>query len=261
MPFILTPNLKLRVDSNLTANSKYNLDRIDLLGASFQVDSTNALHIRSQESISLEPNSGDVGGTGSGGVINLGSPDHILDAVNIYANSVNFQTFSLADQAVGGDKRLNLEYKSDLNGPADTISDRTLFIDVDGANRNLILGANFSLSGANLSLTLSAPLAFILPPNYGGAGQTLTTDGTGVLSWSSAGAGTVREFADNWITADGTTKTVNHMLGSTDVEVTLIDLSDNSILWIDSIVVTNMDNITLTASEAPSSTWRVVVQA
>lgn len=197
MAFTLTRNLKLRVDSNLTANSKYNLERLDLLGASLQVDSTNSVNFRSQGGITIEPNSADVGGTGIGGVLNLGTSSHTLDEINLYADSIN----------LGGE---------------------------------------------------------IWPSADGNAGQVLATDGAGNLYWVSiaTGSGDVRGAEATWTTANGTTKTVIHGLGSTAVDVTLVDLSDNQLIGVNTITVTDSNTITLNASEAPSASgWRIVIQA
>lgn len=64
------------------------------------------------------------------------------------------------------------------------------------------------------SITLDAPASlaasysFILPPNDGSNGQVLTTDGSGVTSWSTNGAGTVTSVAGagtvNGLTLTGT---------------------------------------------------------
>lgn len=263
MATTLTKNLKLKVNSNLTAEAKYNLERLDLIGANFLSDTTDSLLIRSRSDVTIEPQSADLDGTGIGGTVNIGTPDHILDAVNIYATSVNLPVFSLLDVALGGSKHLSLTYKSDINGPVDTLADRSLFIDMDGADRNLVLGANFSLTGADLELQLVTPLVLTLPSGYGSAGQILSTDGTGVLSWSSAGSGTgdVKGFAGNWMTSDGTTISVTHSLNSTNIDVTVLDVIAAEVIWIDSIQIVDSNSISLTSSEAPGNTWRVVVQA
>jgi hypothetical protein len=160
----LTRNLKLRVDSNLTANSKYNLERIDLLGGTFLTDSTNTLNIRSQTNLVLEPNSADLGGSGVGGTVSIGTPSHDVDTLNVYATNFVLSTnLGLTDQATGGNKDLLLRYKSDLNGAVDTAADRTLSVDLDGADRNLVLGGSLSLLGGDLTLTLSGTTSLTLP--------------------------------------------------------------------------------------------------
>lgn len=67
-----TPNLGLLVDSNLTANAKYNLARLDQLGASFYLDATGSISVRASEDVILRPNDPSAGGSGTGGTIRLG---------------------------------------------------------------------------------------------------------------------------------------------------------------------------------------------
>ena len=68
-------------------------------------------------------------------------------------------------------------------------------------------------------------------------------------------------YKTSWAAASGTSKTVSHNLGSTDVVVTLVDLSDNQMIGVDSVVITDSNTVTLSASEAPSASgWRIMVQ-
>lgn len=162
MATTLTPNLKLKVDSNLTANAKYNLSRIDLLGATFLVDSTNTLNIRSQTDILIDPNSPDLGGSGRGSVT-MGDADRKLTSLTVHADELLLNgAFNLLDQAVAGTGKLGLLYKSDLEGAVDS-GDLTLSLDMNGANRELVLGGNLSLLGDNLVLNVSGPSDLNLP--------------------------------------------------------------------------------------------------
>lgn len=93
----------------------------------------------------------------------------------------------------------------------------------------------------------------------GTSGYVLTSDGD-TASWQPAGAG-FDSFAANWINADGATKVVTHNLGTKDVQVEIYDTDDDSTVWIDSVVRTDTNSVTLTSSEAPAVTWRVTVHA
>ena len=63
-----------------------------------------------------------------------------------------------------------------------------------------------------------------------------------------------------WITADGTSKVVTHNFGTKDVAVTVYDQTDDATILVDSVVRTDTNTVTLTASEAPgASSWRVLV--
>ena len=179
MATTLTKNLKLRLNSNLTADSKYNLERLDLLGSTFLTDSTNTLNIRSQTDINIEPNSPDVGGSGVGGTVTLGTASHPLTALEIHTASLVIDgAISLTDQATSGTKSLLLEYKSDINGAVDTVADRTLAIDVDGANRNLVLAGDLSITGNSVELVASSATSVILPAT----GTLASLAGTEVLT-------------------------------------------------------------------------------
>jgi hypothetical protein len=333
-----TRNLKLRINSNLTADAKYNLERLDLLGSTFVVDTTDSLNIRSETDILIEPESADIGGSGSGGSVSIGTASHDLSAVSIYTSSFSISSdIKSKDQATGGTKYLSLRYKSDIHGSVDNSADRILSLDLDGADRQLVLGGSLTLTGGDVALaatgstSLILPLTgtlatlagsetltnktidghlntitnldassfdpafgnqvvstedrfrlietyntdliaaqsgqtqdleFELPPDYGTNNQVLTTDGMGGLSWTNAsGSGTVVAYDANWLNADGSSKTIVHNLGSGDIEVSIRDLDDGSLLFVDSISVINSNSIQLTASEAPANSWRVTIQA
>lgn len=161
----LTRNLKLRINSNLTADAKYNLERIDLLGTTFLVDTQNSLNLRSEVDINIVPESADIGGSGVGGVVTIGSAAQNITSLNVYANQVNFSDpIGILDNASGGNKYLRIAYKSDINGSTDTTSDRTLSIDPQGADRSLVMEQNLSLLGGfSTSLTTTAATSVILP--------------------------------------------------------------------------------------------------
>lgn len=160
----LTKNLKLRINSNLTADAKYNLERIDLLGSTFLVDSTNSLNIRGQTDILIEPESADVDGSGVGGDVSIGTASHIIDNIDLWGQSVTVPvSLGMKDQASGGTKYLRLKYKTDVNGAVDTTSDRSLSVDLEGADRSLVLGGSLSQLGGDLTLNLSGTTSLILP--------------------------------------------------------------------------------------------------
>lgn len=175
----LTRNLKLKIDSSLAADSKYNLERLDLLGGTFLVDSSNLLNIRSQTDILIEPNSPDLEGSGVGGAVAIGSTDQPVGSLNIHADILNIDaTLGLLDQASGGTKHLRLQYKSDLDGSADTAADRSISIDVDGGDRNVLLGGDLSLLGGNLELLIPTTASVSVPQS----GTLSTISGTETLT-------------------------------------------------------------------------------
>jgi hypothetical protein len=148
-----TPNLRLAVDSNLTANAKTNLFKIDALGSTFTQDASSNTLVRSVEDLYFLPNNPSIGGSGTGGSIFFGSASQSLTGVTFYSDNLSIGgTLSLLDEGTGGTKYLLLKYDSTLSGSVDTAADRTLSIDLEGASRSLILGANLSISSANLSI-------------------------------------------------------------------------------------------------------------
>lgn len=147
--FTLTPNLKLRVNADLTADSIYNLNRIDTVGLAVTTDSTGQIKIRSRLNILLEPDSIDINGEGLGGVINLGDTGRPI--LNVNVNSQN----------------LNL-VQTELN-----LRDSSLVF-LLGLNKLTLLPPS----------SISTDFTLTLPDNTGQAGFNLVTDGNGVLSWA-----------------------------------------------------------------------------
>lgn len=259
----LSKYLRLRLGDDLTADSRYNLLRIDDLGSVVLPSASGLLVLRSEGDIELEPESPDVGGSGTGGTIRLGTSAHQLDAVEIWADSFSFSgSLSIRDQAVGGTADLTVQYKSDLSGSVDP-TDRALSIDVNGADRSLVLGGNFSLLGGSLGLTLPAAQSYTYPSGYGSPGQVWSGDGAGSWAWTSiGGTGDVRGYSTTWVNGDGTNKTVTHSLGSSNVEVSLRDnATGQMILGIDMATVVDSNNVQLISSEAPGVSWTVTVHA
>ena len=164
MATTLTRNLKLRINSNLTADAKFNLERIDALGSTFLVDSADTLNIRSRSNISIEPDSADLGGNSTGGSLNIGNSSHLLESVAIYSDSTIVSSpLGLKDQAAGGNKHLLIQYKSDSLGNTDTSLDRTLSIDPQGANRSLQLEGDLYLSGGSFTFITAAGSSVTVP--------------------------------------------------------------------------------------------------
>lgn len=162
--YITTRNLKLRVDNNLTANAKSNLEKIDLLGATFLTDSANTLRIRSSSDISIEPESPDLGGSALGGNLSVGNPSQFLSTIQLNTSLLQVTSgISTLDNSVSppsAAKYLTLQYRSSL---LDSTAGRTLYLDTVGADRTLTLGGSYTQAGGDLSLTLTTDSALTLP--------------------------------------------------------------------------------------------------
>ncbi len=290
----LSRNLKLKISSDLTADAKYNLERIDSLAASLLPSANAATIFRAIGDIQFQPNSPDIGGSGSGGQVNFGSPDQPLSTLAFHSDSVSFSSsLGLGDVATGGNKKLYLKYKSDISGSVDTTADRNLYLDLQGADRQMTLGANFQMLGPHsLSLSTSSPLSLTLPNGYGTIGQVLMTDGTGGLSWTDVvGSGTTLPsltdvtitspaageylmwdtvtnqwinkkpyYSVNWIPGDGVSKFISHNLNTYKVIVQVYD-ENYKLIDVADIDATSPNDVTLESSQAPSGTWSVHIYA
>ena len=152
MAYTLSPNLRLRLDSNLTANAKYNLLLLDSLASTATTDATGLVRIRGRTGIQLTANDPAVGGSGVGGTITLGYASQPLDLLQVYATQLALTgSLSLGDRATGAptSSTLTLEYNSLV---PDTLA-RTLTLNVLGANRQLNLGGSLSILQADVALT------------------------------------------------------------------------------------------------------------
>lgn len=111
----------------------------------------------------------------------------------------------------------------------------------------------------NAPSALTAAYSLVLPDNDGSANQFLQTDGSGNLTWASGG---ISSFEADWVTGDGTSKTIVHNLNTKDVQIEIYDKTDDSTIWVDSVIRTDADTLDLTASEAPPAAgWRVTIHA
>jgi hypothetical protein len=97
------------------------------------------------------------------------------------------------------------------------------------------------------------------PTSGDAANKYLRSNGDGSTYWDVGYVLPV--YKTTWSAANGTSKAVVHNLGSSDVVVSFIDLSDNSVIGVSSVVITDANTVTCSASEAPSASgWRVLVQ-
>ena len=161
-----------------------------------------------------------------------------IDASKIHDGSVSNTEFGYLDGVTSG-------IQGQLDGKQPLDSDLTALAGLSttgivvrtgagtAATRTLVAGTGISLTNAN-----------------GVAGDITITSTI-----------TVNSFKTNWVTADGASKVVTHNLGSTDLLVQIWDSTSNERIMVDTEVRTDSNTLTLTASEAPASSWRVVIVA
>lgn len=91
------------------------------------------------------------------------------------------------------------------------------------------------------------------------ANKYLRSNGDGSTYWDVGYILPV--YKTNWISSDGQSKSVTHNLGSTDVQISLVDLEDGQQIGVDSISIVDGNTVSFSASEAPgASGWRVLIQ-
>jgi hypothetical protein len=163
MAFSLSTNLKLRLDSNLTANAKYNLLKLDELGGVYSIDNSGTVRVRSKMGLLFSANDAALGGLGEGGTVSFGAPGNRLSEFSIHADKVSFDGgIALIDEAAQDPTlaaRLSLAYKSDQDGTLDS-KDVSLSLDLGGQDRAFLLGGDLRTSG---NIQLSGPANLQLP--------------------------------------------------------------------------------------------------
>ncbi len=143
-----TTNLRLRLSDDLTADARYNLERIDLLGTTLDFSGDSDVILRSSSGVTILPNSPELGGSGTGGTISLGTASQSADDILLFATNITFEG------------NVNLE---------------TLRVyDADESNYIQLTAP-----------ALSSNVSFILPASDGTSGQVLQTDGSGALSFTT----------------------------------------------------------------------------
>lgn len=142
----LTPNLRLRLSDDLTADAVYNLGRIDALGSTFFINSAETLFLRNQEQIVIHPRSPDVGGSGSGGIMTV-------------------------------DGSLTVNEDAIITGTTQ-LSEMRLLADIS-------LPATSFYSALKAHPSLAASTTWTMPLTDGTNGEVMMTDGAGQLDWAT----------------------------------------------------------------------------
>lgn len=130
----------------------------------------------------------------------------------------------------------------------------------DGYINRMLMDSNSQTTSLAGSASASASVNYFLPPAGPAVdGYVLSSTMAGVMSWVPDSGSS--SFSEDWLNADGTSKVITHNLNSKDVIVQVYNEDDDSDIIVDSVVRTDADTVTLTASEAPAVSWRVVIIA
>lgn len=215
----LTPNLKLRINDDLTSDAKYNLNRIDSLGGVTKVENNANVRIRSARDIIINPQSEDLGGDGTGGNVSVGESGLELALLSIFAVEVDFNNAIISNftlDEVITNEMIAPDAEIDASKIADGSVSNTEFQYLSGVTGDIQTQID-NLSGAN-------------------------------------------QLASTWVTGDGASKTITHNFGTVNIMVQVLDASDNyRTIEMDSVMRPNSNDVTLIASEAPSTSWIVLL--
>ena len=188
MATTLTRYLKLKVADDLSADAKYNLNRLDTLGgvsgATFSVDSTDNLNVRSRGDIVIEPQSPDVGGSNSGGLVQLGVTNHLVEVLLLTSSFKVNSSLSLKHGATA--------YYLSLSPVSTASANSTITLDTVNLNRSIKIDGDGTLARVNATGTTQnileiSGLTTALSIGQGGTGATTAILGTKNLLEPAAG--------------------------------------------------------------------------
>ena len=176
----------------------------------------------------------------------------LADAINDdahFATTVANNIASEASRAEAAESLLQSHIDSEASARQAADSDLQDAIDAEQAARE----AADSAQDAEIAKKLNKPTSGDAANKY------LRSNGDGSTFWDVGYILPV--YKTTWSASSGMSKVVSHNLGSSDVVVSFIDLADNQIMGVSSVVITDDNTITCSASEAPSASgWRVIVQ-
>jgi hypothetical protein len=238
----LTRYLKLRLAADLSADARYNLQRIDSLGETFITDAVSTLQVRSASDIVIEPESPDVGGTptiASPGSLSFGTASH---DISITAYSALFRVRSslslLNSTGTNPDTYLTVT-------PDGEDVDVELTLSLGGSNRSITVGydgtlvtedATQSLTNKTITGTFTGPLTGnvtgnvtgILTGTVIGTADNITAISNNTLitlsSLSLPGSQVTGDIGGNADNVTGTVAIVNGGTGATSADAALVNL-------------------------------------
>jgi len=183
----------------------------------------------------------------------------VLDTLNELAAAIgddeNFIT--TIQSQISSEATARQAADSTLQGNIDQeVSDRQ---SADSALQDQIDALNASAAQDVSDLADEVDLKLNKPVSGDEADKYLRSNGDGSTYWDQGYVLPV--YKTNWISSDGQSKSVTHNLGSTDVQISLVDLEDGQQIGVDSISIVDGNTVSFSSSEAPgASGWRVLIQ-
>lgn len=227
----LTRNLKLRLADDLTADARYNLERIDQLGSVFPLGTGSSQRISSSGEIRLEPNATSLGGDGNGNVL---APNLKLE------NTLTLESGAYSTTITAGIQTSNIS----LTLPT-TRGASGQFLRTDGSG---------ALSWAN---TPAENLATLNDTSFTDlqANDVLQYNGSVWVNASPPSARQTGTFV--WAPEDGVNKTITHNFNTDKVQVWIYDTQDKKQVFIEGIDYLDSNTILLSAHKILSANYIV----
>lgn len=191
MAFTISRYLKLKIADDLSSDAKYNLEKIDALGAIFARDTESDTNIRSSQNIAILPEDPSIGGGGNdSGRITLGD---INNKATVVVNSVEFQlrsALSLLNTATNATNYLSVSF---LNA-ADLATPQSLSIGVGTGNRSISFpedGEVVTTTGVQtlVDKTITGIFTGPLTGNVTGDVSGTASNVTGIVAVANGGTG------------------------------------------------------------------------
>ena len=144
--------------------------------------------------------------------------------------------------------------QTQINGKEPTLTKGNL---TGTANRTGVTGGTGAVIGSGAVINIDTSL---LPsPVIGDVGKALLATGADTAAWTTISVATYGAET-TWAAADGVTKVITHNYGTRAVIVQIYDLTTYDTIYVDSVVRTDTNTVTLTSSSAPpAGGWSVCI--
>lgn len=259
----LTTNLKLRITDDLSSDSVYNLNKIDTLGLNGRVDNTGSLRFKAASDIQLQPNSSDVGGSGSGGTVLIGEAGTNISLLDIRAEETLLTggPLSLSNSTAKISLLVNPSQTSDLSlvlPEEDGSSNQALVTDGSG---NLSWGSFLPFTSLTASRVLvSNSSSEVVSSSISSTELSYLSGVTSNIQAQIDTLGGASQLSTTWVPADGLTKTVTHNFGSRNILVQILDnANDYANIEVETVTRPTDNTVVMVTTEVPQTEWTILV--